>query len=52
MRGHSPAPSRWMETAEKAAARCGLNPLLRLDRARSIHTLAAEHGHQESLPPE
>jgi hypothetical protein len=24
----------------------GIIPLLRLDRARSRHTLAAEHGHQ------
>ena len=36
---------------ELLAARCVLIPLLRLDRARSIHTLTAEHGRQESLPP-
>ena len=36
---------------EPPAARCGLNPLLRLDRARSIRTLAAGAWPPVSLPP-
>ena len=50
MRGRSPAPFALDESSpEPPAARCRANTPLRLDRARSIHTLAAEQGHQE--PP-
>ena len=41
MHGQQPAPFALDESSpEPSEARCGINPLLRLDRARSRHTLA------------